>query len=99
MPIKRVELTTGIFNFLSQELNCLLNLMRQHRQHRRVWVLKNYRRRGLGHGFGLGVGTIAEGWILDAVRFWAKEIRRNRVDAPSWLDGLASGMANPGQPV
>ena len=27
---------------------------------------------GVGHGFGLGVGTSAEGWIADAVRFWAK---------------------------
>jgi len=25
---------------------------------------------GLGHGFGLGVGTSAEGWIDDAVAFW-----------------------------
>jgi len=24
----------------------------------------------VGHGFGLGVGTSAEGWILDAIRFW-----------------------------
>jgi acetyl esterase/lipase len=27
---------------------------------------------GVGHGFGLGVGTSADGWIGDAVRFWAK---------------------------
>ena len=25
---------------------------------------------GLSHGFGLGTGTVAEGWIDDAVRFW-----------------------------
>lgn len=25
---------------------------------------------GLGHGFGLGEGTVAEGWINDAVAFW-----------------------------
>jgi acetyl esterase/lipase len=31
---------------------------------------------GLGHGFGLGTGTSAEGWILEAVRFWEKAIRR-----------------------
>lgn len=24
----------------------------------------------LGHGFGLGIGTAAEGWITDAIRFW-----------------------------
>lgn len=28
--------------------------------------------KGLGHGFGLGVGTIAEGWIDQAVAFWEK---------------------------
>lgn len=25
---------------------------------------------GLSHGFGLGTGTVAEGWIDDAVAFW-----------------------------
>ncbi|MBQ9882906.1 MAG: alpha/beta hydrolase [Bacteroidaceae bacterium] len=28
---------------------------------------------GLGHGFGLGTGTVAEGWIYDAIRFWDKQ--------------------------
>ena len=28
----------------------------------------------LGHGFGLGVGTEAEGWISDAVAFWEKQL-------------------------
>jgi acetyl esterase/lipase len=32
---------------------------------------------GVGHGFGLGVGTNAEGWIADAVRFWADQIQRD----------------------
>ena len=27
---------------------------------------------GLSHGFGLGEGTIAEGWIDNAVEFWEK---------------------------
>ena len=31
---------------------------------------------GVGHGFGLGVGTSAEGWIADAVRFWAKHVKQ-----------------------
>lgn len=31
----------------------------------------------VGHGFGLGVGTSAEGWITDALRFWAKQIKRD----------------------
>ena len=26
--------------------------------------------RNIGHGFGLGIGTNAEGWLEDAVRFW-----------------------------
>jgi hypothetical protein len=29
---------------------------------------------GIGHGFGLGVETTAEGWIADTVRFRAKHI-------------------------
>lgn len=29
---------------------------------------------GLGHGFGLGTGTVAEGWINDAVAFWEKQM-------------------------
>jgi acetyl esterase/lipase len=29
---------------------------------------------GLGHGFGVGTGTNAEGWILEAVRFWETSI-------------------------
>jgi acetyl esterase/lipase len=30
--------------------------------------------KNLGHGFGPGIGTSAEGWIADAVRFWEKFI-------------------------
>lgn len=30
---------------------------------------------GLGHGFGLGTGTVAEGWFDDAVRFWEKQMK------------------------
>lgn len=28
---------------------------------------------GLPHGFGLGTGTVAEGWIYDAVNFWEEQ--------------------------
>jgi len=28
----------------------------------------------LGHGFGLGTGTSAEGWVFQAVRFWERSI-------------------------
>lgn len=29
---------------------------------------------GLGHGFGLGTGSVAEGWLNDAVAFWEKQL-------------------------
>jgi acetyl esterase/lipase len=33
--------------------------------------------RNVGHGFGLGVGTSAKGWLNKAVRFWKKHIKKN----------------------
>lgn len=30
--------------------------------------------KGLSHGFGLGEGTVAEGWIDHAVDFWKREM-------------------------
>lgn len=52
------------------------------RMERRVDALRalgteiEYRRYGtLGHGFGPGTGTSADGWIKDAVRFWEKQMR------------------------
>lgn len=27
-------------------------------------------KKGLSHGFGLGTGTVAEGWLDKAVKFW-----------------------------
>jgi acetyl esterase/lipase len=53
---------------------------------RRVGTDVEYHRyRGVGHGFGLGVGTSAEGWIADAVRFWARQIKQEPVhsEAPA----------------
>lgn len=32
---------------------------------------------GLPHGFGLGTGTVAEGWIDDAIRFWEKQMKKS----------------------
>lgn len=32
---------------------------------------------GLPHGFGLGTGTVAEGWINDAVKFWERQMKDN----------------------
>ncbi|MGI6535761.1 MAG: hypothetical protein ACOX12_05005 [Eggerthellaceae bacterium] len=31
---------------------------------------------GLQHGFGLGTGTVAEGWIDHAMSFWQRQVRR-----------------------
>jgi acetyl esterase/lipase len=31
---------------------------------------------GVGHGFGLGTGTSAEGWVKGAIRFWGTSLRR-----------------------
>lgn len=28
---------------------------------------------GLNHGFGIGTGTVAEGWVDDAIRFWQSQ--------------------------
>ena len=53
---------------------------------RRVGTDVEYHKyRNVGHGFGLGVGTSAEGWIADAVHFWARQIKRAPVqsDAPA----------------
>jgi acetyl esterase/lipase len=44
---------------------------------RRAGTEVEYRKfRNLGHGFGRGSGTTAEGWIRDAVGFWEKHINR-----------------------
>ncbi len=32
---------------------------------------------GLQHGFGIGTGTVAEGWLNQAVAFWEKHIEKN----------------------
>jgi len=31
--------------------------------------------RNVGHGFGLGTGTSAQGWAADAIGFWERSIR------------------------
>lgn len=33
---------------------------------------------GLGHGFGIGTGTVAEGWLDDAVAFWEKQMKKEK---------------------
>ena len=43
---------------------------------RRAGTEVDYRKyKNLGHGFGLGTGTSAEGWIADALQFWTKFTR------------------------
>jgi acetyl esterase/lipase len=42
---------------------------------------------GVGHGFGLGGGTSAEGWIGDAVQFWAKQVKRELGHAAAVIGG------------
>jgi acetyl esterase/lipase len=47
---------------------------------RRLGTDVHYRKyRGVGHGFGLGTGTTAEGWIGGALRFWTEHIKREAV--------------------
>ena len=35
---------------------------------------------GLSHGFGLGTGTVAEGWINDAVAFWERHSSKGETE-------------------
>ena len=35
-------------------------------------VVEYHKYPNLGHGFGFGTGTSAEGWIDDAIRFWER---------------------------
>jgi acetyl esterase/lipase len=46
---------------------------------RRIAMLRNagikveyHKYENVGHGFGLGIGTSAEGWVADAISFWEK---------------------------
>jgi hypothetical protein len=42
-----------------------------------IWDSSRYHEYpGLEHGFGLGTGTSAEGWITDAIRFWTEHMQR-----------------------
>jgi predicted esterase len=44
---------------------------------RKAGTLVEYHKFGnLGHGFGLGTGTSAQGWMADAIRFWEKTMKR-----------------------
>ncbi|WP_106743468.1 alpha/beta hydrolase [Yoonia maritima] len=48
-----------------------INMERRIADLRRLGTLVEYHRfPNVGHGFGAGIGTSAEGWIAQAVRFW-----------------------------
>ena len=42
---------------------------------------------GLPHGFGIGTGTVAEGWINDAVRFWQSQSGTSAIRSTRASDG------------
>lgn len=39
-------------------------------------MVEFHRYPGVGHGFGPGTGTSAEGWLLEAIAFWRKQMMR-----------------------
>ena len=39
-----------------------------------VLAVESHRYPNVGHGFTLSVGTTAEGWLNNAVRFWERHI-------------------------
>lgn len=50
---------------------------------RKLGAVVEYRKyRNLGHGFGPGASTAAEGWLLEAVRFWEQQIASLRKGRP-----------------
>lgn len=60
---------------------------------RRSGTTVEYRKyKNLGHGFGPGKGTSAEGWIFDAIKFWEKAIGGFRRETASLTD--AAGLTN-----
>jgi len=40
-------------------------------------AVEYHKYKGLGHGFGPGVGTSAQGWILEAFGFWEASTRQD----------------------
>ena len=39
-------------------------------------VVEYHKFANVGHGFGLGTGTSAQGWVADAIRFWERSMKR-----------------------
>jgi acetyl esterase/lipase len=45
---------------------------RADRLRRQGTTVEFHRYANVGHGFGLGTGTSAEGWVRAAIRFWER---------------------------
>jgi len=45
-------------------------------------IVEHHKYPALGHGFGLGTGTSAEGWIDEALRFWERARTNRTLSAP-----------------
>lgn len=43
---------------------------------------------GLSHGFGLGIGTVAEGWFNRAVKFWERNMKKGEKTEMENLSGI-----------
>jgi hypothetical protein len=40
--------------------------------------VEHHKHKSVGHGFGLGIVTSAEGWVFEATRFWETSISKHR---------------------
>jgi acetyl esterase/lipase len=50
----------------------------------------------LGHGFGLGIGTSAEGWWKDALKFWESHLpEKNTITVPAELATIPQAYYSP----
>jgi len=47
---------------------------------------------GLPHGFGIGTGTVAEGWINDAVRFWQSQSGTSAIRSTRATESTSKGI-------
>ena len=63
-----VGTSDGIASYKSME--AYIEQIRQNGTDARIHVFD-----GLSHGFGLGEGTVAEGWIDEAVDFWESQVK------------------------
>lgn len=52
---------------------------------------------GLPHGFGLGEGTVAEGWLDHAVEFWEENMESGKGAIPMELEYIPQGYEQPAE--